>query len=65
MVFMFADDIKNFFIRNSEGYATLQNDLKSLYKWSFLWQLKFNASKCKHLQLAQFTIMVVTFLIDQ
>ena len=48
--YMFADDTKIFrVIRNSEDYVTLQNDLNSLFKWSSLWQLKFNASKCKHL----------------
>ena len=37
-------------IRNEEDYVTLQNEL---YKWSQLWQLKCNISKCKHLHFGQ------------
>jgi len=49
-VFMFADDTKIFHvIRNEEDYVTLRNDLNQPYRWSQLWQLKFNISKCKHL----------------
>jgi len=47
---MFADNTKMFHvIRNEEEYVTLQNNLNRLCRWSQLWQLKFNISKCKHL----------------
>ena len=64
---MFADDTKIFrVIRNKEDYVTLQNDLNCLYRWSQLWQLKFNISKCKHLHsiLAQLTIMASIILME-
>ena len=45
---MFTDDAKIFHvIKSSTDYITLQNDLDSLYKWSQVWQLNFNISKCK------------------
>ena len=47
--FMFADDMKIFhFVRSSDDHTTLQNDLNVLHEWSVCWQLKFNISKCKH-----------------
>jgi len=49
-VLMFANDTKIFWVfRNRDDYIALRNDLELLQRWSQLWHLKFNASKCKHL----------------
>ena len=46
---IFADDTK---IYNShKKYKTLQEDLLNLLKWSELWQLHFNTSKCGALHI--------------
>src|SRR5664279_5689277 len=45
---MFADDTKLWHkISTTLDSQLLQNDLNSLEKWSTIWQLKFNPSKCK------------------
>ena len=44
----FADDTKIFHkASSSEDYDRLQNDLQRLIEWANLWQMEFNASKCK------------------
>jgi len=49
-VLMFANDTKIFrVIKNRDDYIALQNDLELLQRWSQQWHLKFNVSKCKHL----------------
>jgi len=45
---MFADDTKLWCrINTEEDSAALQEDLDKLSSWSNIWQLKFNAEKCK------------------
>ena len=45
---MFADDTKVWhMMRTSSDAITPQEDLDSLSMWSSIWQLKFNADKCK------------------
>ena len=49
---IFADDTKVYRIVSSDNdRAKLQEDFNSLVKWSDTWQLRFNADKCKVLQL--------------
>ena len=49
---MFADDTKLFRTVNNPDHAQmLQSDLDALEEWSNLWQLKFNADKCKVMHL--------------
>ena len=51
---MFADDTKLFrCIRSEMDIAQLQHDIDALFKWSKLWLLSFNISKCKHLRIGQ------------
>ena len=45
---IFADDTKIYSKINSyEDSELLQRDLDKLYEWAELWQLRFNAKKCK------------------
>ena len=45
---MFADDTKLWCrINTEEDSAAFQEDLDKLSSWSNIWQLKFNAEKCK------------------
>ena len=45
---MFADDTKLWCrIKKKSDGVTLQQDIDYLSKWSNIWQLKFNAEKCK------------------
>ena len=48
---IFADDTKVFekFINKD----TLQKDLDTLYKWSSMWLLKFNETKCKVMHMGR------------
>ena len=49
---MFADDTKVHRVINSpDEQAKLQRDIDRLLEWSDKWLLKFNASKCKVLQI--------------
>jgi hypothetical protein len=49
---IFADDTKLYHQVNSvQGVTSMQEDLDSLINWSNIWQLKFNADKCKILHL--------------
>ena len=49
-VFMFADDLK--LVADATNINDISSDLIELENWEDLWQLRFNASKCKvmHLQ---------------
>ena len=52
MVEMFADDTKIFTpIIDEDCIHTIQNDIHALTDWATVWQLRFNASKCKTLHL--------------
>ena len=44
---LFADDCKLYGIVNSTDQNKLQQDFLNLERWSELWQLPFNSSKCK------------------
>ena len=49
---IFTDDTKIFRkISSSVDSAALQADLTHLVSWSNIWQMKFNASKCKSMHL--------------
>ena len=49
---MFADDTKIVrTVNNPEQVQLLQDDLNALEEWSNLWQLRFNAEKCKVMHL--------------
>ena len=49
---MYADDTKVYGpARNLQECKSIQKDLDSLTSWAQKWQLKFNADKCKVLQL--------------
>ena len=49
---MFADDTKLFrSIANTADCILMQEDINMLDEWSRTWQLRFNASKCKHMRL--------------
>ena len=51
---MFADDTKLYRkILGPEDQQQLQQDIDSLSHWSDIWQLKFNAKKCKVLHLGK------------
>ena len=54
-VLLFADDTKIYTtISRSHPSSSLQDDIDSCVKWSSVWQLPFNISKCKLLHLGQF-----------
>ena len=56
---MFADDTKIFrLISSKEDSDKLQNDIKSLEKWSSIWELQFNSAKCHVLTLGSSKIFV-------
>ena len=44
---LFADDCKLYGIINSDNDQRLQKDLSNLENWSNVWDLPFNATKCK------------------
>ena len=44
---LFADDCKLFGPVNASGENLVQSDLAKLEQWSKIWQLPFNAKKCK------------------
>ena len=48
-VFMFADDLK--LVADATNINDISNDLIELENWEDLWQLRFNASKCKVMHL--------------
>jgi len=51
---MFADDTKIYReIISQHEFVILQQDLNLLQDWTHLWQLKFNAEKCKVMHLGQ------------
>ena len=51
---LFADDAKLFSrIETEEDYSDMQQDLVLLQEWAQKWQLNFNATKCKVLQLGR------------
>ena len=51
-VHIFADDTKVYRrVASDDDRAKLQEDINSLVQWSDTWQLRFNADKCKVLQL--------------
>lgn len=50
--FLFADDTK-LFAKVPDNSLTLQEDLDRLQLWSDLWQLRFNASKCKVMHIGK------------
>ena len=51
---MFADDTKLFSSINDDlDSQGLQNDLNKLQAWAQMWQLRFNASKCKVMHLGK------------
>ena len=51
---LFADDTKLYReIKNPQDKDVLQNDLDNLMKWSRIWQLPFNESKCRVLHLGK------------
>ena len=52
MSYLFADDTK-LFARVPEGAQTLQEDLDRLQLWSDMWQLRFNAEKCKVMHIGK------------
>ena len=50
---LFADDCLIFLIVTSPaGHQILQDDLDTLTAWSRTWQMEFNISKCKTLQVS-------------
>lgn len=51
-IYMYADDTKLFrCISNKDDYAALQTDLDTVKMWSDKWQLRFNITKCKIMQI--------------
>ena len=48
---MFADDTKIY--SSTDQITLLQDDIFSLFRWSHLWQLEFNISKCKVLHVGK------------
>jgi hypothetical protein len=51
---MYADDTKIYNrVNTSDDHKVLQKDLDTLVEWAQKWQMKFNAGKCKVLQLGQ------------
>ena len=49
---MFADDTKLYMeVNGPEDQQALQKDLTELEDWANLWQLRFNAQKCKVMHL--------------
>ena len=52
-ILMFADDVKLFKqVNSNDDAADLQSDLSELCKWSKLWKLNLNPSKCKHFRMS-------------
>ena len=55
-VFLFADDTKIMqSISTLADYVQLQTDLDNLAKWCNMWQLNFNATKCKVIHFGRAT----------
>ena len=53
-ILKFADDTKIYRqVPSTEEATKLQNDLKTLFKWSTDWQMSFNESKCKCLHVGR------------
>ena len=51
---LFADDCLLYkTIANSDDPKELQNDLNQLVEWADKWQMRFNPSKCYHLQISR------------
>ena len=50
--FLFADDTK-LFTKVPDNANTLQEDLNKLQLWSDIWQLRFNAEKCKVMHIGR------------
>ena len=54
MIKIFADDTKIYSeVNDSNMHKNLQSDLESLQSWANLWQMRFNASKCKCMHLGK------------
>ena len=50
---LFADDCLIYrVIHNTEDHQALQRDLTTLSKWADKWQMAFNISKCKIMQVS-------------
>ena len=48
LILKFADNTKTFSTIHSDiDAANLQSDIDKLLKWSGIWQMKFNITKCK------------------
>ena len=51
---MFADDTKLYAsVKNTEDSRSLQNDINRLEEWAKIWQIRFNATKCKVMHLGR------------
>ena len=51
---LFADDSKCFrLILGRDDGDKLQDDLNKLFQWSRIWEMEFNAKKCKVLRVAR------------
>ena len=51
---MFADDTKIYTsVKNTEDSRYLQNDINRLEEWEKIWQIRFNATKCKVMNLCR------------
>ena len=56
---LFADDFKLYkVIRNSTDSGKLQNDLSGLNCWCNDWNIAFNTSKCKVLNISKKVVKV-------
>ena len=54
MLRLYADDALLYSIINSAADCiNLQTDLSTLQKWCETWQMKFNPTKCEHLQITK------------
>ena len=51
---LFADDVKIMRrIKVEEDCSLLQEDLRKIYEWSQMWEMEFNAKKCKILEMGR------------
>ena len=58
---MFADDTKIYsVIKSFDDTLRLQDDIDRLMKWSSIWLLRFNAAKCKIMQLGNSILTTYT-----
>ena len=40
-------------VKNTEDSRSLQNDINKLEEWAKIWQIRFNATKCKVMHLGK------------